>query len=124
LLEDSHTYADYNVQKDDVIHAVLNLGPWRWGKAVIRTSWTNRNPGRHFYSCSTLTQRKAQQENKLSNLTRHRQLLARVNYRRAIIKELEHLPGNFMAYKTREHLKRIQKAVLDDVIELKKELRL
>nr|GEU98224.1 hypothetical protein [Tanacetum cinerariifolium] len=24
-------------------------------KAVIRTSWTNRNPGRHFYGCPTLS---------------------------------------------------------------------
>ncbi|GJR17023.1 hypothetical protein Tco_0965550 [Tanacetum coccineum] len=70
------------------------------------------------------TQREAQQANELSNLTRQRQLLASVNYRRAIIEELERLPGNLVAYKTREHLKRIQKAVLVEVIELKKELRL
>ncbi|GJT68844.1 hypothetical protein Tco_1020324 [Tanacetum coccineum] len=42
----------------------------------------------------------------------------------AIIEELERLPGNLVAYKTREDLKRIQKAVLIKVIELKKELRL
>ncbi|GJU53359.1 hypothetical protein Tco_1227073 [Tanacetum coccineum] len=70
------------------------------------------------------TQREAQQANELSNLTRQRQLLASVNYRHAIIKELERLPGNLLAYKTREDLKRIQKAVLIKVIELKKELRL
>ncbi|GKC79968.1 zinc finger, GRF-type containing protein [Tanacetum coccineum] len=149
-------------------------------EAVIRTSWTNRNPGRRFYGCPTLsptcvnflrwydppmcqrsvqiipgllrsrneleeilamveekrrkllkfliiswvTQREAQQENELSNLTRQRQLLASINYRRSIIEELEHLPRNFVAYKTREHLKRIQKAVLVEVIELKKESRL
>nr|GFA04341.1 polyubiquitin [Tanacetum cinerariifolium] len=29
-LEDSHTYADYNIQNDDVIHVVLNLGPWSY----------------------------------------------------------------------------------------------
>ncbi|GJR18623.1 hypothetical protein Tco_0967150 [Tanacetum coccineum] len=71
-----------------------------------------------------LTQREAQQANELSNLTRQRQLLASVNYRRAIIEELERLPGNLVACKTREHLKRIQKAVFVEVIELKKELRL
>ncbi|GJW15939.1 hypothetical protein Tco_0020072 [Tanacetum coccineum] len=70
------------------------------------------------------TQREAQQANELSNLTRQRQLLVSVNYRLAIIEELKHLPGNLVAYKTREHLKHIQKAVLVEVIELKKELRL
>ncbi|GJU59978.1 hypothetical protein Tco_1237744 [Tanacetum coccineum] len=70
------------------------------------------------------TQREAQQENELSNLTRQMQLLASVNYRRVLIEELERLPGNLVAYKTREHLKRIQKAILVEVIELKKELRL
>ncbi|GJR82703.1 hypothetical protein Tco_0153488 [Tanacetum coccineum] len=70
------------------------------------------------------TQREAQQANKLSNLTRQRQLVASVNYRHAIIEELEHLPRNLVAYKTREHLKRIQNAVLVEVIELTKELGL
>ncbi|GJS17103.1 zinc finger, GRF-type containing protein [Tanacetum coccineum] len=113
-------------------------------EAVIRTSWTNRNSGRRFYGCPTLsptyvnflrwydppmcqrtkTQREAQQANELSNLTRQRQLLASVNYRRAIIEELERLPGNLVACKTTEHLKRIQKAVFIEVIDLKKELRL
>ncbi|GJR31576.1 zinc finger, GRF-type containing protein [Tanacetum coccineum] len=124
-------------------------------EAVIRTSWTNRNSGRRFYGCHTLsptcvnflrwydppmcqrevaflldvlssllTQREAHQANELSNLTRQRQLLASVNYRRAIIEELERLSGNLVAYKLREHLKRIQKAILVEVIELKKELRL
>ncbi|GJZ63053.1 zinc finger, GRF-type containing protein [Tanacetum coccineum] len=149
-------------------------------EAVIRTSWTNRNPGRRFYGCPTLsptcvnflrwydppmcqrsvqiipgllrsrneleeilamveekrrkllkfliiswvTQREAQQANELSNLTRQRQLLASVNYRHAIIEELLHLPRNLVAYKTTEHLKRIQKAVFVEVIDLKKELRL
>ncbi|GJS36372.1 hypothetical protein Tco_0534754 [Tanacetum coccineum] len=143
------------------------------------TSWTNRNPGRRFYGCPTLsptcvnflrwydppmcqrsvqiipgllrsrneleeilamveenrcklltfliiswTQREAQQANKLSNLTRQRQLLASVNYRRAIIQELKRLPINLVACKMREHLKYIQKAVFVEVIELKKELRL
>ncbi|GJT14793.1 hypothetical protein Tco_0873499 [Tanacetum coccineum] len=45
-------------------------------------------------------------------------------YRRAIIKELEGLPGNLVVYKMREILKRIQKTVLVEAIELKKELRL
>ncbi|GKB03846.1 hypothetical protein Tco_0831989, partial [Tanacetum coccineum] len=42
----------------------------------------------------------------------------------AIIKELERLPGNLVAYKTGEDLKRIQKVVMIKVIELKKELHL
>ncbi|GKB44170.1 hypothetical protein Tco_0889112 [Tanacetum coccineum] len=91
-------------------------------KDVIRTSWTNRNPGRRFYGRPTLTQREAQQENELSNLTR--QLLAIVNHRFTIIEELERLSKNLVAYKTREDLKRIQKVDLINVIELKKELRL
>ncbi|GJR50256.1 hypothetical protein Tco_1400777 [Tanacetum coccineum] len=70
------------------------------------------------------TQREAQQANELSNITRQRQLLANVNYRRAIIQELECLPRNLVACKTREHLKCIQKAIFVEVIELKKELRL
>ncbi|GJX43813.1 zinc finger, GRF-type containing protein [Tanacetum coccineum] len=148
-------------------------------EVVIRTSWTNRNLGRRFYGCPTLsltcvnflrwydppmcqrsvqiipgllrsrnelkeivamveekrckllkflitswTQREARQANELSNLTRQRQLLASVNNRRAIIEELEHLSRNFVACKTMEHLKRIQKAVFVEVIDLKKELRL
>ncbi|GJS47381.1 hypothetical protein Tco_0597502 [Tanacetum coccineum] len=70
------------------------------------------------------TQREAQQANKLSNLTRQRQLLASVNYRLAIIEELERLLGNLVACKTTEHLKRIQNAVFIEVIDLKKKLRL
>nr|GEU85375.1 hypothetical protein [Tanacetum cinerariifolium] len=70
------------------------------------------------------TQREAQQANELSNLTRQRQLLESVNYSRAMIEELERLSGNVEACKTTEHLKRIQKAVLVEVIDLKKELRL
>ncbi|GJR07413.1 hypothetical protein Tco_0790065 [Tanacetum coccineum] len=70
------------------------------------------------------TQREAQQANELSNLTRQRWLLASVNYRHAIIQELERLPRNLVACKTGEHLKCIQKAVFIEVIELKKELRL
>ncbi|GKB93893.1 zinc finger, GRF-type containing protein [Tanacetum coccineum] len=70
------------------------------------------------------TQREAQQANELSNLTRQRQLLASVNYKRAIKEELERLPGNLVTCKTTEHLKRIQKAVFVEVIDLKKELRL
>ncbi|GKB92836.1 hypothetical protein Tco_0965108, partial [Tanacetum coccineum] len=69
-------------------------------------------------------QRKAQQANELSNLTRQRQLLASVNNRHAIIEELELLPGNSVACKTTEYLKRIQKVVFIEVIVLKKELRL
>ncbi|GJY47235.1 hypothetical protein Tco_0436298 [Tanacetum coccineum] len=70
------------------------------------------------------TQRKAQQVNELSNLTRQRQLIASLKNRHAIIEELERFSRNLVAYKTREPLKRIQKAVLVEVIELKKELRL
>nr|GEY70347.1 hypothetical protein [Tanacetum cinerariifolium] len=57
------------------------------------------------------TQSEALQANELSTLTRQRQLLASVNYRCAIIEELERLPRNLVACKTTEHLKRIQKAV-------------
>ncbi|GJY49010.1 hypothetical protein Tco_0438966 [Tanacetum coccineum] len=160
-------------------------------EAVIRTSWTNRNPGRRFYGFSTLSptrvnflwwfdppmcQRfvqiisgllrsrneleeilamveekrrkevaffgnlvdyKTREDLKLiqkavlvkvielkKELRLQRQFLASVNYRHAIIEELECLPGNLVAYKTREDLKRIQKAILIKVIELKKELHL
>ncbi|GJT04335.1 zinc finger, GRF-type containing protein [Tanacetum coccineum] len=120
-------------------------------EAVIRTSWTNRNPGRRFYGCPTLSltcvnflrwydppmcQRSVQiilgllrSRNELEEIVamieekRHKLLkfliiswvekfLQRVKiYRRAIIEELERLPGNLVACKTREHLKRILKAV-------------
>nr|GEX71083.1 hypothetical protein [Tanacetum cinerariifolium] len=70
------------------------------------------------------TQKEAQQANELSNLTRQRELLASVNYRRAIIEKLERFLRNLVAYKTKNHLKHIQKAVFVEVIELKKELRL
>ncbi|GJR33302.1 hypothetical protein Tco_0822931 [Tanacetum coccineum] len=50
--------------------------------------------------------------------------LLEVLSRCARIEKLERLLGNLVAYKTREHLRRIQKAVLVEVIELKKELRL
>ncbi|GJX70345.1 zinc finger, GRF-type containing protein [Tanacetum coccineum] len=115
-------------------------------EAVIKTSWTNRNPGRCFYSCPTLSptcvnflrwfdppmcQRSVQiipgllrSRNELEEILAMRRLLASVNYRHAIIEELEHLLGNLVAYKTREDLKRIQKAVMIKVIELKKELHL
>ncbi|GJT06627.1 hypothetical protein Tco_0841089 [Tanacetum coccineum] len=102
-------------------------------EAMIRTSWTNRKPGRRFYGCPTLSStfstscqvkaKGSQRANKkLSNLTKQEDLLASVNYRRAIIEELERLLGNLVAYKTRKHLKRIQKAVFVEVVELKKEL--
>ncbi|GKD88552.1 zinc finger, GRF-type containing protein, partial [Tanacetum coccineum] len=132
-------------------------------EAVIRTSWTNRNPGRRFYGCPTLSptcvnflrwydppmcQRSVQiipgllrSRNELEEIVamveeKRRKLLkfliisqrnscrrkgklsklASVNNRRAIIEELERLPGNFVAYKTTEHLKRIQKAIFVEVI--------
>nr|GEY77418.1 hypothetical protein [Tanacetum cinerariifolium] len=56
--------------------------------------------------------KEAQQVNELSYLTRQRQLLASVNYRRAIIEELKCFLGNLVSCKTTDHLKRIQKAVL------------
>ncbi|GJU74249.1 zinc finger, GRF-type containing protein [Tanacetum coccineum] len=77
-----------------------------------------------FLIISWVKQREAQHENKLSNLMRQRQLLESVNYRRAITEDLERLPRSLVACKTTEHLKRIQKAVLVEVIDLKKELRL
>nr|GEV76570.1 hypothetical protein [Tanacetum cinerariifolium] len=144
-------------------------------EAVIRTSWTNRNPSRRLYGCPTLsptyvnflrwydppmcqrsvqiipgllisrneleeilamveekrrkllkfliTQREARQANELFNLTRQRHLLASVNYRRAIIKELERLPRNLVACKTTEHLKRIQKAIFVEMLDIIDERR-
>ncbi|GKB36644.1 zinc finger, GRF-type containing protein, partial [Tanacetum coccineum] len=124
-------------------------------EAVIRTSWTNRNPCRRFYGCPTLSptcvnflkwydppmyQRSVQiipgllrSRNELEEILamveqKRRKLevafLLDVLSRRAIIEELKRLPRNLVAYKTREHLKRIQKAVLVEMIELKKGLRL
>ncbi|GKA91934.1 hypothetical protein Tco_0813859 [Tanacetum coccineum] len=165
-------------------------------EAVIRTSWTNRNPGHRFYGCPTLSptcvnflrwfdppmcqksiqiipgllksrnelkeilvmveekrlklmkfliiswvvfrvlanstklpeqllvyfdmqkQREARLANELSNLMM--QLVESVNERRAFIEELEHLPRNLVAYKTREELKRLQKDDLIKVIEMRK----
>ncbi|GJR60361.1 hypothetical protein Tco_1502523 [Tanacetum coccineum] len=51
------------------------------------------------------TQREAQLAYELSNLMM--QLLQSVNERRAFLKELERLPGNLVAYKTRAKLKRL-----------------
>nr|GEU36651.1 hypothetical protein [Tanacetum cinerariifolium] len=75
-------------------------------EAVIRTSWTNRNPGRHFYGCPTLIiPRLLRSRNELE------EILAIVEEKR---RELEqHLPTNVMAYKTRQELKCHQK---DDMI--------
>ncbi|GJW59897.1 hypothetical protein Tco_0109232 [Tanacetum coccineum] len=47
-------------------------------------------------------------------------LLESVNERRAFIEELECLPGNLVAYKTKEELKRLQKDDLIKVMELRK----
>ncbi|GJX90939.1 hypothetical protein Tco_0344265 [Tanacetum coccineum] len=102
-------------------------------EAMIRTSWTNRNTSRRFYGCPTLII-----PGLLKSHNELEEILAMVEEKRrkllkfliiswvvhAIIEELERLPGNLVAYKMREDLKRIQKAVLIKVIELKKELRL
>ncbi|GKA93223.1 hypothetical protein Tco_1047944 [Tanacetum coccineum] len=56
-------------------------------------------------------QKEAQLANELSNLMML--LLESVNERRAFIDELERLPENLVAYKTRAQLKRLQK---DDLI--------
>ncbi|GJS01116.1 hypothetical protein Tco_0317624 [Tanacetum coccineum] len=122
-------------------------------ESVIRTSWTNWNPGHRFYGCPTLSptyvnflrwydppmcQRSVQiipgllrSRNELEEIVamveeKRRKLLflLHVLSRRVIIEELKRLPINLVAYKMREHLKHIQKAVLVEVIELKKELRL
>nr|GEX70726.1 retrotransposon Orf1 [Tanacetum cinerariifolium] len=53
------------------------------------------------------TQREVQLATKINNLTR--QLVASIDERRSFIQVLEHLPGNVMAYKTREELKGLQK---------------
>ncbi|GJR08071.1 hypothetical protein Tco_0790723 [Tanacetum coccineum] len=65
-------------------------------QVVIRTSWTNRNPGRRFYGCPTF-------------------LLESVNEMRSCIEELERLTENLVAYKMREKLKSLQK---DDLIKV------
>ncbi|GJZ45469.1 zinc finger, GRF-type containing protein [Tanacetum coccineum] len=93
-------------------------------EAVIRISWTKWNPGRHFYGCPTLSPTCVNFLRWYDPPMCQREVafLLDVLSRRAIIEELERLPGNLVAYKTREHLKRIQKAVLVEVIELKKEL--
>ncbi|GJU84372.1 zinc finger, GRF-type containing protein [Tanacetum coccineum] len=94
-------------------------------EVVIRTSWTNRNPGRRFYGCPTLS------PTCVDFLRWYDPPMCQWSIqiipwllRGAIIEELERLPRNLVACKTREHLKRIQKAVFVEVIELKKELRL
>ncbi|GJS07917.1 transposase, MuDR, MULE transposase domain protein [Tanacetum coccineum] len=66
------------------------------------------------------TQKEAQLATGLSNLMM--QLLQSVNERRAFIKELEHLPGNLVAYKTRVELKCLHKDDLIKVMEMRKEL--
>ncbi|GJT67921.1 hypothetical protein Tco_1419718 [Tanacetum coccineum] len=109
-------------------------------EAVIRTSWTNRNPGRRCHTLSPtcvnflrwydppMCQRSVQI---IPGLLRSRneleEILAMIEEKRrkcTVIEELERLPGNLVACKTTEHLKRIQKAVFVEVIDLKKELRL
>ncbi|GJY37017.1 zinc finger, GRF-type containing protein [Tanacetum coccineum] len=134
-------------------------------EAVIRTSQTNRNPGRRFYGCPTLSptcvnflrwydppmcQRSVQI---IPGLLRSRneleEILAMVEEKRRSLldispsslededivemtqreAQLKHMTSQLteaeaVAYKTREHLKCIQKAVFVEVIELKKELRL
>ncbi|GJU46188.1 hypothetical protein Tco_1203454 [Tanacetum coccineum] len=57
------------------------------------------------------TQREVQLATEINNLTR--QLVDSIDERRSFIQELEHLPGNVMAYKTREKLKGLHK---DDLI--------
>nr|GEX73535.1 hypothetical protein [Tanacetum cinerariifolium] len=122
----------------DSILCIINDGL----QAVIRTSWTNRNPGRHFmvvlhlWYDPPMCQRFVQiiigllrSRNDLEEILamveeKQRKLLKFLIIRRAIIEELERLPRNLEACKTTEHLKRIQKAVLVEVIELKKELHL
>ncbi|GKC22929.1 ribonuclease H-like domain-containing protein [Tanacetum coccineum] len=116
------THPDYpyavqqlNVHYYSVYCVIYTDADWAWGFPCYRRSTSEE---------LIQTQREAQQANELSNLTRQRQLLASVNYRRAIIQELKRLPGNLVACKMREHIKCIQKDVFVEVIELKKELRL
>nr|GEW00393.1 hypothetical protein [Tanacetum cinerariifolium] len=96
------------------------------GKEHAKTEDPHEDVGKleKYGDNAMITQREAQLENELSNLASQRQLLASVNYRLAVIEELERLSRNLVAYKMREHHKPIQKAVLVEVIELKKELRL
>nr|GEU53325.1 zinc finger, GRF-type [Tanacetum cinerariifolium] len=106
-------------------------------EAVIRTSWTNRNPGRRFYSCPTLSstcanflwwfdplmcQRSVQiiprllrSRNELEEIPAMVEEKRRnIDERRLFIRELEQrLPTKVMAYKAMEELKGLQK---DDMI--------
>ncbi|GJX41039.1 hypothetical protein Tco_0256029 [Tanacetum coccineum] len=61
------------------------------------------------------TQREVQLATKINNLTR--QLVVSIDERRLFIQELKCLPGNMMAYKTREKLNGLQK---DDLIKVMK----
>ncbi|GKB10718.1 hypothetical protein Tco_0844641 [Tanacetum coccineum] len=63
-------------------------------------------------------QREARLANELSNLMM--QLVESVNERRAFIEELERLPRNLVAYKTREELNRLQKDDLIKAIKMRK----
>ncbi|GJT91400.1 hypothetical protein Tco_1080245 [Tanacetum coccineum] len=90
------------------LHSVSNTSLRIWCRSVISSVSSPNDPKSRVFPPNAI----------------QRQLLASVKYRRTIIEELEHLPGNLVANKMREHLKRIQKAVLVEVIELKKELRL
>ncbi|GJW90339.1 retrotransposon protein, putative, ty1-copia subclass [Tanacetum coccineum] len=134
-------------------------------EAVIRTSWTNRNPSCRFYGCLTIVmgydvvdecgfelndgmnsfgtqalskfnqaarsiaclfdmkmQRESQLATELNILTR--QLVESIDERRLFIQELERLPGNFLAYKTREELKGLQKDDLIKVMKMRKPIRI
>ncbi|GKA19994.1 zinc finger, GRF-type containing protein [Tanacetum coccineum] len=134
----------YKTQNYKMVHCACGL------EAVIRTSWTNRNPSHRFYGCPTLSptcvnflwwfdppmcQRSVQiilvllrSRNELEEILamveekRRKEVAFLLDVLSSLL--LERLPGNLVDYKTREDLKLIQKAVLVKVIELKKELRL
>ncbi|GKC42052.1 zinc finger, GRF-type containing protein [Tanacetum coccineum] len=102
-------------------------------EAVIRTSWTNRNPGRHFYGCPTLVMGYGIVDefgfelidgmnslcfshivDALSKFRTAARSTARLFLHEDVKGEFEQcLPTNVMAYKTREELKGLQK---DDMI--------
>ncbi|GJT88561.1 reverse transcriptase domain-containing protein [Tanacetum coccineum] len=64
------------------------------------------------------TQRETQLATELNNLTR--QLVESIYERRSFIQELERLPGNLMAYKTRKELKGLKKDDLIKATEMRK----
>ncbi|GJW43387.1 hypothetical protein Tco_0072186 [Tanacetum coccineum] len=91
----------------DVAHGFVHL------KELKVLANSSKLPDQLLVYFDMQTQKEAQLATELSNLMM--QLLQSVNERRAFIEELEHLPGNLVAYKTRAELKCLHK---DDLIKM------